>query len=72
MQTLIWTFKAHAALQNGLLTYGFAVFGQGVHLITPVAFTFIVSLVVNADLATSIGILTFIYVWKESWKAIHQ
>lgn len=67
--------RLKAGEQNGsehLLTYSFAVFGQGVHLVTLVAFTFIVSLVVNADLATGIRILTFIYVWKDSMKIISK
>lgn len=44
------------------LTYSFAVLGQGVHLVPFVALAFVVSLVINADLATSVWILTFIYV----------
>lgn len=47
---------------SGCLTYSFAVLGQGVHLVSLVALTFVVPLVINADLATSVWILTFIYV----------
>lgn len=57
---------------SGFLTYSLAVLGQGVHLVSLVALTFVVPLVINADLATSVWILTFIYVCKECLKPINN
>lgn len=62
-------------VQNGfqpLLTYSLAVLGQCIHLITFIALAFIVSFIIYTDLTTSIRIFAFIYVCKESLKAINN
>lgn len=47
------------------LTHGFAGLGGRVHLVAFVAFTLIISFVVDADLAAGIWVLTFIDVYGE-------
>lgn len=52
----------HRAL---LLTFCFAGLSNRVHLITFIAFTFKIPLVVDADLATGVRVLTLINVCRE-------
>lgn len=44
------------------LTHGLAGLGGRVHLVAFIAFTLVISFVVDADLTTGIWVLTFIYV----------